>query len=132
MMSMKFISSFLSFTLLMMAISTLAQTSNDTAGSPVLDTTGQPLQRGVEYYIKPAVTENGGRLIDRRNGTCPFYIIREGNRLYSLLWCPYEACPICKFNCRATWVGVLVENGKRLLALDGSALPVEFERHNID
>ncbi|KAM1311338.1 hypothetical protein EV2_008127 [Malus domestica] len=214
MMSMKFISSFLSFTLLMMAISTLAQTSNDTAGSPVLDTTGQPLQRGVEYYIKPAITENGGRLtlIDRRNGTCPFYvgqenlsgpdgfpvtfapfaegetvvkegrdikitfavsticvqstawkrsnetgqeterrlivigedeneryptgnyfkIVREGNGLYSLFWCPYEACPICKFDCRATWVGVLVENGKRLLALDGSALPVEFERHIID
>ncbi|CAN6587931.1 unnamed protein product [Malus baccata var. baccata] len=194
MMSMKFISSFLSFTLLMMAISTLAQTSNDTAGSPVLDTTGQPLQRGVEYYIKPAITENGGRftLIDRRNGTCPFYvgqenlsgpdgfpvtfapfaegetstawkrsnetgqeterrlivigedeneryptgnyfkIVREGNGLYSLFWCPYEACPICKFDCRATWVGVLVENGKRLLALDGSALHVEFERHIID
>ncbi|RXH84062.1 hypothetical protein DVH24_026961 [Malus domestica] len=191
MMSMKFISSFLSFTLLMMAISTLAQTSNDTAGSPVLDTTGQPLQRGVEYYIKPAVTENGGHftLIDRRNGTCPFYvgqenlsgpdgfpvtfapfaevncveakqetgqeterrlivigedeneryptgnhfkIVREGNGLYSLFWCPYEACPICKFDCTETWVGVLVENGKRLLALDGSALPVEFERHNID
>lgn len=76
-MSMKFISSFLSLTLLMMAISTLAQTSNDTAGSRVLDTTGQPLQHGVEYYIKPAVTENGGRLIDRRNGTCPFYVGQE-------------------------------------------------------
>lgn len=61
-----------------------------------------------------------------------YEIIREGNGLYSPLWCPYEACPIRKFDCRATWVGVLVENGRRLLALDGSALPVEFERHNID
>lgn len=45
----------------------------------MLDTTGQPLQRGVEYYIKPAVTENGGRftLNDRRNGTCPFYVGQE-------------------------------------------------------
>ncbi|PON69804.1 Proteinase inhibitor I3, Kunitz legume [Parasponia andersonii] len=58
--------------LVVMAISATAQT-------PILDTTGLPLRRGVEYYIKPAVNNNGGgpfTLIDR-NGSCPWYVGQE-------------------------------------------------------
>ncbi|KAL5564155.1 hypothetical protein UlMin_027319 [Ulmus minor] len=172
--------------------------------TPVLDTTGQPLQRGVEYYIKPAITDNGGRFtLINRNNSCPFYvgqenvsgpeglpvtfapfneeenvvressdfkisfsaaticiqsttwklgerdeetqrrliltgnderfgnyfrIDRQSEGIYFFHWCPTEACPICRFDCTTTSVGALVENGKRLLALDGSVLPVVFER----
>lgn len=199
---MKLIIGSLSLIWLVMAMAATAQDSR----APVLDTTGQPLRRGVEYYIKPAITDNGGRftLIDRNN-SCPFYagqenvsgpkglpvtfapfvgsenVVREtknfkvsfsasticaqsttwkvGNQqsqtqrrlivtgqgenrgytnyfyinkeqvrgnIYSLKWCPAELCPTCRFACGS--VGALVENGKRLLALDGSVLPVLFER----
>ncbi|KAL5564172.1 hypothetical protein UlMin_027336 [Ulmus minor] len=181
----------------------LAATAQEESNSPVLDTSGQPLQRGVEYYIKPAATEMGGpfTLIDR-NGFCPFYVgqqnvsvdgipvsfspfeeeestVREGKNfkvafsgattcvqsttwkvgeteprtqrrliatgdnagysnyfyinkyeefenIYSIQWCPTELCPTCRFICGA--FGSLFENGKRLAALDGSALGVVFER----
>ncbi|KAB2623526.1 miraculin-like [Pyrus ussuriensis x Pyrus communis] len=46
--------------------------------------------------------------------------------VYNLEWCPTEVCPTCRFICGS--VGAIVENDKRLLALDGSALPVVFER----
>ncbi|KAM5586419.1 kunitz type trypsin inhibitor 104 [Rosa sericea] len=190
---------------LVMAMATAAQDS-----APVLDTSGQALQSGVDYYIKPAITDNGGRftLIDR-NDSCPFYagqentsgpegfpvtfapfaegetVVREtrdqkitfsafticvqstawkvgetqsetqrrlivtgidqneglpgpaGNYfrinkqadhdgVYNLQWCPTEVCPTCRFICGD--VGALVENDKRLLALDGSVLPVVFEK----
>ncbi|KAJ9702951.1 hypothetical protein PVL29_004624 [Vitis rotundifolia] len=182
---------------LVMVISSVAQPSNDT-NSPVLDTSGQALQRGVEYYILPSTNSSGGglTLIDR-NGSCPLYvgqedqassqgfavtfapffeqetIIRESRdfsvqfvavticiqstawrlgetdpetlrRLivtggetgyfrierngegYYLAWCPTDVCPICKFDCGSA--GILVENGKRLLALDGPVLSVVFKR----
>ncbi|XP_028758718.1 alpha-amylase/subtilisin inhibitor-like [Neltuma alba] len=56
----------------MMATSSLSQ-SDDNAS--VLDTNRRPLQRGLEYYIKPAITDSGGRftLIDRNN-SCPLYV----------------------------------------------------------
>ncbi|XP_062087257.1 kunitz type trypsin inhibitor 104 [Humulus lupulus] len=49
-----------------------------TAQTPILDTNGQPLRRGVEYHIKPATTDNGGAftLVDR-NGSCPWYAGQE-------------------------------------------------------
>ncbi|KAM1655683.1 hypothetical protein ACFX1Q_008541 [Malus domestica] len=187
---------------LAMAIATVAQ--------PVLDTAGRALQPGVDYYIKPAITDNGGRFtLINRNNSCPFFVgqenvsgpeglpvtfapfaagatvVRESrdqmitfsasticvsstawkvgetdrvtqrrlivagapaseglplrsyfmiNRVeperagvYSLRWCPTEVCPTCRFsNCGP--IGALVENGKRLVALDGSGLPVVFER----
>ncbi|EXB74706.1 Alpha-amylase/subtilisin inhibitor [Morus notabilis] len=58
-----------------MASRGMAATADDVA---VLDTSGQPLLRGVEYYIKPAVTGDGGNftLVDR-NGSCPFYVGQE-------------------------------------------------------
>lgn len=176
-----------------------------TAQDPVLDTAGQPLQSGVEYYVKPAITDNGGRftVIDRNN-SCRYYagqenalgpegfplrfepfaeeesmvigesrdvkvtvvvyttcitsttwklaerdpvtqrrligtgddgsasnyfrINKQDEGIYNIQWCPTEVCPICKFDCSTTTVGALVENGKRLLALDGTGLPVVFER----
>ncbi|KAF5478502.1 hypothetical protein F2P56_005056, partial [Juglans regia] len=191
---------------LVLAISAVvAQPSSSPA--PVLDSAGSPLARGVEYYINPAITENGGRftLIDR-NDSCPLYVgqenlsgpegypviftpfaeedtvIREnrdlrivfsafttcvqstawklgerdpesqrrlivtgeaqsrlsagnyfrivkaavGDNIYEISWCPTDVCPICKFDCGTG--GGLVENGKRLFALDGNVLPVMFER----
>jgi hypothetical protein len=176
--------------------------------SPVVDSAGAPLEAGVEYYINPAITDNGGRftLIDR-NGSCPFYVgqenvsglegfpviftpflegetvirenrdfkvvfsaaticvqstawklgetdaesgrrlivtgesqnqqrpasnyfrivkTEEGDNIYNISWCPTDVCPTCRFICGTA--GGLIENGKRLLALDGSVLPVVFER----
>ncbi|KAL4594866.1 hypothetical protein ACB092_12G050300 [Castanea dentata] len=203
--SMRLIGS-LSCIMLVMAISAVAQPSSSPA--PVLDSAGRPIQRGVEYYINPAITDNGGRftLIDR-NDSCPLYVgqengygsgsglpviftpfvegetvIREnrdfrvvfsaaticvqstawklgetdpetkrrlivtgedqstrgtanyfriekasvGGDIYQISWCPTDVCPTCRFNCGT--VGNLVENGKRLLALDGNVIPVTFER----
>lgn len=57
---------------LVMAISATAQ--ND-SNAPVLDTKGKALQRGVKYYIKPAITDVGGPFtLINRNGMCPFYV----------------------------------------------------------
>ncbi|KAG2681548.1 hypothetical protein I3760_11G150800 [Carya illinoinensis] len=176
--------------------------------SPVLDSEGRPLERGVEYYINPAITDNGGRFtLINRNNSCPFYVGQEnvsgpkgfpvtftpfaeedtviwenrdfriafsaaticvqstawkvgetdpeterrlivtgvdqsglstgnyfrivkaavGGNIYEISWCPTDVCPICRFICGTA--GGLVENGKRLLALDGSVLPVTFERN---
>ena len=196
---MKYLIGTLSLIWLVMAIATTAQDENN----PVLDTAGQPLQRGVDYYIKPAITDNGGRfkLVDgnewcqqyagqendssgqghpvifepfvegedvvresrdlkitffvyticirsttwqletqrdpergRRligtgssgEATNYFKINRESEGIYSIQWCPTDFCPICRFDCGS--VGALVKNGKRFLALDGSVLPVVFER----
>jgi hypothetical protein len=202
--SMKLIGS-LSFIWLVMAISAVAQPSSSPA--PVLDNTGRALERGVEYYINPAITDSGGRFtLINRTGSCPFYVgqenvsglegypvtftpfiegetvIREngdlrivfsaaticvqstawklgerdpeterrlivtgedqssrstgnyfrivkasvGTNIYEISWCPTQVCPICKFDCGT--VGNLVENGKRLSALDGGVIPVQFER----
>ena len=59
----------LSFICLMMAISGMAQ------GPPVLDTDGNPLTRGVEYYVDPAITDvAGGLTLVARNGSCSSYV----------------------------------------------------------
>ncbi|GMY33452.1 alpha-amylase/subtilisin inhibitor-like [Fagus crenata] len=202
--SMKLIGS-LSFIWLVMAISAVAQPSSSPA--PVLDNAGRALERGVEYYINPAITDSGGRFtLINRTGLCPFYVgqenvsglegfpvtftpfiegetvIREngdlrivfsaaticvqstawklgerdpeterrlivtgedqssrstgnyfrivkasvGTNIYEISWCPTQVCPICRFDCGT--VGNLVENGKRLSALDGGVIPVQFER----
>jgi|UniRef100_A0A2N9F9J8 hypothetical protein len=202
--SMKLIGS-LSFIWLVMAISAVAQPSSSPA--PVLDNAGRALERGVEYYINPAITDSGGRFtLINRTGSCPFYVgqenvsglegfpvtftpfiegetvIREngdlrivfsaaticvqstawklgerdpeterrlivtgedqssrstgnyfrivkasvGTNIYEISWCPTQVCPICRFDCGT--VGNLVENGKRLSALDGGVIPVQFER----
>ncbi|KAK9271615.1 hypothetical protein L1049_001978 [Liquidambar formosana] len=73
--------------------------------------------------------ETGRRLIvtggDSQNGAY-FRINREGEA-YIVAWCPTDVCPICRFQCGSA--GLLNEDGKRLLALDGpTALPVRFRR----
>lgn len=186
----------------------------------VLDTSGEPVETDEEYFIKPAITDNGGRsTLINRNGSCPLYVglentdlprglsvkftpfavrhddhddddddhddhdddddvrvnrdlkitfdastsciqstewslgqndTRSGRRLiitgrgdgrgtnyfrivetktvgiYNIRWCPTEACPTCRIICGT--VGILRENGKILLALDGDALPVVFQK----
>ncbi|KAF8398661.1 hypothetical protein HHK36_014516 [Tetracentron sinense] len=193
----------LSFLWLVMAIA-VAQPSNE-ANPPVLDTAGQALESGVEYYILPDTNQTGGSdnvnggglTLVNRNGSCPLYVGQENlvgsaglpviftpffagetiirrsrdfsvyfsasticvqstawklegsdpeteRRLivtgadqsyfrvegdgngYELRWCPNDVCPLCRINCG--YVGVLIENGKRLLALDGPALPVVFRK----
>ncbi|XP_059443999.1 kunitz type trypsin inhibitor 111-like [Corylus avellana] len=60
---------------LILAISAAAQPSSSPA--PVLDSAGSPLEAGVEYYINPAITDNGGRFtLINRNG-CPFNVGQE-------------------------------------------------------
>ncbi|XP_022150789.1 miraculin-like [Momordica charantia] len=183
-----------SLCLIFMAIS-----SSTAQPPPVLDTNGQALRRGIEYYIKPAITDVAGNLTlkSRSRAPCPLYvgqepvasmeiglpviftpyaadedIIREGmdfkvvfqasstcimltqwrveeteaatgRRLvgtgddngptgmfridrsnlgvYNIGWCPEMfGRPRCGS------AGILVEDGVRLLALDGSAFPFEF------
>ncbi|XP_058768652.1 kunitz type trypsin inhibitor 104-like [Vicia villosa] len=56
-----------------------------------------------------------------------FRIVSTQSRgIYNIQWCPAEVCPSCKFECGT--VGVIRENGKILLALDGGALPVVFQK----
>lgn len=45
---------------------------------PVLDTAGQQLSRGVNYYILPAETGNGGGLTVTKgsNGSCPYEVVQ--------------------------------------------------------
>ncbi|KAG2681547.1 hypothetical protein I3760_11G150700 [Carya illinoinensis] len=79
--------------LVMMVISVAAQLSNDDSSPPVLDTTGLALKRDIEYYIKPPITDNGGRftLIDR-NGSCPLYVGQEnvlGSDGFPVIFTPF-------------------------------------------
>ncbi|XP_004488980.1 kunitz type trypsin inhibitor 106-like [Cicer arietinum] len=63
---------------LFMAITILAQSEN----VKVLDTKGHPIERGKEYYIKPAITDSGGRFtLINRNGSCPLYVGQENTDL---------------------------------------------------
>ncbi|CAK7355092.1 unnamed protein product [Dovyalis caffra] len=65
---LRFIRSF-SFVCLLMAMSCMAQ------GPPVLDTDGNPVTRGVEYYVNPGITDvAGGLTLVARNGSCPSYV----------------------------------------------------------
>ena len=182
----------LSYVCLFMAITSTAQLP------PVLDTGGEPLRRGVEYYIKPAITDVAGNLTlkSRSNAPCPLYVGQEAvtstniglpvtftpivasediieesrglnivfqasstcimstqwrvdeaesdtgrrfvgtgnddgptgvfridrnNGVYNIVWCPaMMGRPRCGS------AGILVEDGVRLLALDGDAFPFEF------
>ncbi|RHN65688.1 putative proteinase inhibitor I3, Kunitz legume [Medicago truncatula] len=176
----------------------------------VIDTSGEPVEDDEEYFIRPAITGNGGgSILVTRNGPCPLHVglgnsegtlgmavkftpfaprhddddddvrlnrdlrvtfqgftgcgqstdwrlgekdATSGRRLivtgrdnvagshgnffrivqtqtggnYNIQWCPTEACPSCKVQCGT--VGVIRENGKILLALDGGALPVVFQK----
>ncbi|XP_014493427.1 endogenous alpha-amylase/subtilisin inhibitor [Vigna radiata var. radiata] len=189
---------------LLTATSTLSQSNRY-----VVDTNGDHLESDEEYYIRPAITDNGGRFtLINRNQSCPLYVglentdlpqgypvrftpfandedddevkvnrdlkvefvevsstcvqstewrlgendTRSGRRLivtgrddgissarnyfrieetenaniYNIAWCPTEVCPTCRFICGTG--GILRENGQILFALDGSALPVVFQK----
>ncbi|XP_050896406.1 kunitz type trypsin inhibitor 106 [Lathyrus oleraceus] len=63
---------------LFMATTILAQSENE----QVLDTKGNPLESGKEYYIKPAITDSGGRFtLISRNTSCPLYVGQENTDL---------------------------------------------------
>ncbi|KAK7405371.1 hypothetical protein VNO78_06623 [Psophocarpus tetragonolobus] len=203
------IKSFASLTLLVWlftATPSLAQSNQY-----VLDTNGERVDSDDEYYIRPAITDNGGRFtLINRNGSCPLYVglentdtpqgypvkftpfahnnndddddirvnrdlrvtfdevsttcinsnewrvgendTRSGRRLiitgrdnttgsygnyfrivetqnasiYNIEWCPTEVCPTCRFICGTG--GILRENGRILFALDGTPLPVVFQK----
>ncbi|KAK7344516.1 hypothetical protein VNO77_14197 [Canavalia gladiata] len=202
-MSIRLLGSFTLATWLLMATTSLAQSNN----RYILDTNGEPLERDEEYYIRPGITDNGGRFtLINRNGSCPLYVglensdmsqglavkltpfgnedeedvrmnwdlrvafeasstcvqstewklgendTRSGRRLiitgrddgrgqygnyfkimeaqtsgmYNIQWCPTDVCPTCRFNCGTA--GILRENGRILLALDGTMLPVVFQK----
>jgi len=175
----------------------------------VIDTSGEPVEDDEEYFVRPAITGNGGRftlvpindacllhvglenadlspglavvfspfaphheddevrlnrdvkvifqastacgqstewrlgekdattgrrfiIIGRDSGTVGSYgnffkIVETPIRnIYNIQWCPTEVCPSCKFECGT--VGIVRENGKILLALDGTPLPVVFQK----
>ncbi|KAK7257124.1 hypothetical protein RIF29_30865 [Crotalaria pallida] len=76
-MSIRFI--FVSLTLLAVCLSL---TTPPALSQSVLDTNGNPLKRGTNYYIKPAITDNGGRFtLINRNGSCPLYVGLENTDL---------------------------------------------------
>ncbi|KHN19473.1 alpha-amylase/subtilisin inhibitor-like [Glycine soja] len=76
-MSMRSIGTSLSLMLwLVIATSALAKSDNP----PVLDTQGNPLEPGKDYYIKPAITDVGGRAtLLSRNNPCPLYVGQENS-----------------------------------------------------
>ncbi|XP_028758715.1 alpha-amylase/subtilisin inhibitor-like isoform X1 [Neltuma alba] len=58
--------------IMMMAASALSQSDEN---ATVLDTNRRPVQYGLEYYIKPAITDSGGRFtLINRNSSCPSYV----------------------------------------------------------
>ncbi|EEF36477.1 kunitz type trypsin inhibitor 111 [Ricinus communis] len=184
----------LSIWLVSMVIGTAAQPA-------VLDTDGQPLQSGVEYYVLPGITDvAGGLTLVDPNDSCPLYVgqepiapvvsqgfpvifkpfadgetiiresrdltvtfqagsvcvqstawtvgkvnpetgrryivtageadyfnIRKNGGVYNFVWCPAESCPTCG-RPRCGSAGIVIENDKRLLVLDGPAFPFRFRR----
>ena len=59
---------------MVLIVSVEAQIIDDT----VYDTAGEALEAGVEYYIRPAITDSGGRFtLILRNDTCPYYVGQE-------------------------------------------------------
>ncbi|KAK7405373.1 hypothetical protein VNO78_06625 [Psophocarpus tetragonolobus] len=63
--------------LFMATFSSLAQPNNF-----VVDTNGKPVDNDDEYYIRPAITDNGGRFtLINRNGSCPLHVGLENTDL---------------------------------------------------
>ena len=79
------------YLILMSCVSLVMAMAATTQRSAVLDTSGNPLRRGVEYYVKPAITEAGGPFtLVSRNGSCPFYV---GQRNVSVDGIPVTFAP---------------------------------------
>ncbi|CAJ1978439.1 unnamed protein product [Sphenostylis stenocarpa] len=71
---MKFLASLILLVWLSTATPSLAQY--------VIDTNGEQVDNDEEYYIKPAITDNGGRFtLINRNETCPLYVGLENTDL---------------------------------------------------
>ncbi|GAU21886.1 hypothetical protein TSUD_33830 [Trifolium subterraneum] len=77
---------------------------------------------------------SGRRLImitgkdDGKIGPLSFFRIvqTEVAGIYFIEWCPREVCSYCMLECGA--FGIIRENGKTLLALDGGVIPVVFQK----
>jgi len=90
--------------------------------------------QSTEWRVGQKDATSGRRLIitGRDDSTAGSYgnffriVPTQTARIYNIQWCPSEVCPSCKFECGT--VGVIRENGKILLALDGGALPVVFQK----
>ncbi|XP_057458874.1 kunitz type trypsin inhibitor 106-like [Lotus japonicus] len=69
----------------------------------------------------------GGDVGERAYGSYFRIVAVEGRAgIYNIQWCPTDVCNICRFRCGTA--GILRENGKILLALDGGMLPVVFQK----
>ncbi|XP_058773575.1 kunitz type trypsin inhibitor 106-like [Vicia villosa] len=75
---------------LFMATTDLAQSENE----PVIDTKGNPVESGKEYYIQTPLTDIGGRFtLINRNGSCPLYVGQENTDLTKglpVIFSPFE------------------------------------------
>nr|TKR98661.1 Kunitz-type protease inhibitor KPI-F9 [Populus alba] len=100
------------------------------------------LRSGVEYYVLPASTawrvgernpETRRRYILAETDPSPssnawhFNIVKNDQGLYNFQWCPNCLTGVCpKPLCGDA--GIVVENERRLLVLDGPAFPFIFRR----
>ncbi|KAL1370328.1 hypothetical protein HN51_000604 [Arachis hypogaea] len=83
--------------LLITILSSIEPSSSSDANSAVLDTQGNKVQSGVEYYVRPAITDDVGgyvTLIDRvcNNGSCPLCIGQQnvvGASRFSIKFTPF-------------------------------------------
>ncbi|CAK8566622.1 unnamed protein product [Lathyrus sativus] len=90
--------------------------------------------QSTEWRVGEKDATSGRRLIitGRDDSTVGSYgnffriVPTQTSGIYNIQWCPAEVCPSCKFECGT--VGVIRENGKILLALDGGALPLVFQK----
>lgn len=84
------------------------------------------------WKVEQDETVDGRRLIatgDDAAGYSNYFLIDKSgdfDGVYKIDWCPADLCPTCKFRCGS--LGSLFENGQLLAALDGSALPLVFDR----
>lgn len=74
-------------------------------------------------------TETSRRLIVSGGEQGDFFRIDKNDGLYNIGWCPRCSGTNCP-RPRCGSVGILIENGIRLLALDGAAFPFQFRRVN--
>ncbi|XP_058739619.1 kunitz type trypsin inhibitor 104-like [Vicia villosa] len=90
--------------------------------------------QSTEWRVGEKDATSGRRLIitGRDDSTAGAYgnffriVPTQTSGVYNIQWCPTDVCSACKFECGT--VGVIRENGKILLALDGGALPVVFQK----
>ncbi|XP_062087255.1 kunitz type trypsin inhibitor 104-like [Humulus lupulus] len=132
-----------SFLWLLMAISATAQNGDN----PVLDTTGKALRRGVKYYIRPAITDNGGRFtLVNRTERCQLYAGQDNDsrgRGFPVTFAPFaegekviresrdvkitfSAITICTRS--TTWQLRGTESGRRLVGTGSSGGATNFFR----